>query len=636
MAIAKMKLVNIVGRLRDFDTVVRNCCISGNFHPEHTTAALEGYEEFVPIEEPNPYSSHLRMAVDIGLHSDIKLEYHDFSCLNLSDDELSAYVAKTQKEIDVLNNKWRDCTLRVAHLEQGIAQLEHIRDFDVNLDELFNSNFVNYRFGKLPKDSYAKLDLYDNEDLLIFFPLGEDSEYFWGFYVTLKNNAEKTDEVFTSLYFERVDIIEEAHGTPSEAIENIRSLLTASKTELTNAKKAVDDYWKSNRDTYLMVYSKLKYLSDSFDLRHFAAKCGDSFYIFGWVPDDEIKTFKKQFDKMKYTDCIIENEAGAENFSPPTKLINRSINKPFETYIQMYGLPAYNEIDPTPLMALVYSLVFGVMFGDFGQGVLILLVALWMKIKKKMQLGGIMIRCSLFSMLFGILYNSVFGYENVFPFTVLPVHNQNYVNYILLSAVFFGVFMIVACMVVNIINGIRQKDLAKCLFGNNGFAGIVFYLSAVLSVAMFMMLQKNILSPLIIIFLIVLPLILMALKEPLAKLLQHKKDWMPKKKGDFIIQSLFELFEILLSYLSNTISYIRVGAFVLSHAGMMTAVFAISEIGGHGQNLIAIVIGNIFVIALEGLIVGIQGLRLQFYEMFSRFYEGSGKPYEPVKIKYNI
>ena len=636
MAVAKMKLVNIVGRLRDFDTVVRNCCINGNFHPEHTPAALEGYEEFMPIEEANPYSSHLRMAVDIGVHSDIGLGYRDFSKLSFSRDELFAYVVKTQKEIDALNSNWRDCSLRVAHLEQGIAQLEHIRDFDASLDELFRSKFINYRFGKLPKDSYAKLDLYDDSDLLIFFPLGEDSEYFWGFYVTLKNNAEKTDEIFTSLFFERVDIIEEAHGTPSEAIEKIQTLLKEANAVLEKARNAVEDYWKSNRDTYLEVYSQLKYLSDSFDLRHFAAKCGDSFYIFGWVPSEEVNAFKKQFDKMKTADCIIENEDSAENISPPTKLINRGVDKPFETYIKMYGLPAYNEIDPTPLMAMVYSLVFGIMFGDLGQGVVILLVALWMKIKKKMQLGGIMIRCSLFSMLFGVLYNSTFGYENVFPVTVLPIHNQNYVNYILLSAIFFGVFMIVACMVVNIINGIRQKDLAKCLFGNNGFAGIVFYLSAVLAVAMFMMVQKNILSLWFIVFLIVLPLVLMALKEPLAKLIQRKSDWIPKNKGDFIIQSVFELFEVILSYLSNTISYIRVGAFVLSHAGMMAAVFAISEIGGHGQNIAAIVIGNLFVIALEGLIVGIQGLRLQFYEMFSRFYEGSGKPYEPVKIKYNI
>jgi V/A-type H+-transporting ATPase subunit I len=635
MAVDKMKLVNIVGRLKEFDMVVRECCIKGNFHPEPATSALEGYEEFVPVDEPNPFALHLRMAVDTAVHSGIALSYSDFSGLSIPDGELPAYVEKIQHEVNDLSAAERACITRCARLQQSIEQLEHLSELDVDLDEIFSCRFVNYRFGRLPKESYAKLEVHEEAELLIFFPIGEDTRYYWGFYVTLKDNAEKVDEIFASLYFERVDILTEAHGTPAVAVKNIKTLLAAAQQELAAAHQKLKDYWTLNLDVFLRVYSKYRYLSDSFELRKYAAKCGDSFYVFGWVPQEDVESFEKQFKKLKYVDCIIEDEENAENIVPPTKLNNSKAIKPFEGFVEMYGLPSYNEIDPTPVLSITYAVMFGIMFGDLGQGFIILLVALWMKFKKKMFLGDVMIRCSFFSMLFGTLYNSVFGYETLLPFTVLPVHNDNYVNSILMISIFYGVFLILFCMVLNIINGIKQKNLEKVFFSHNGVTGIIFYISGVTAVVMFMLFKTNILSPLFLIFLIVLPLVVIALREPLTRLIEHKKDWMPAKKGEFFMESFFELFEVILSFMSNTISYIRVGAFILSHAGMMAAVFVLSELAGHGQNPFVVVFGNVFVIGLEGLIVGIQVLRLEFYEMFSRFYEGTGKPYEPVSIKYN-
>ena len=99
------------------------------------------------------------------------------------------------------------------------------------------------------------------------------------------------------------------------------------------------------------------------------------------------------------------------------------------------------------------------------------------------------------------------------------------------------------------------------------------------------------------------------------------------------MQNFFEVFEYLLSYATNTMSFLRVGAFVLVHAGMMLVVFTLAEMtSGIGYVLIAI-IGNVFVMGLEGLLVGIQVLRLEFYEMFSRFFDGDGRPFNPVVVR---
>lgn len=633
MAIAKMKLVNIVGRLKDFDNVVRSCCLHGDFHPEQSSLALDDVEEFIPIEDLNPYTRALQRAVDIGVHSDIHLMYSNFDNLKMSDSELEVFIEKTEGEINKLNGKVRELTHDIARLEQGSMQLSHIKSMKISLDDIFSCKFFSFRFGRLPRDSYPKLEVCDENESVFFFPLEEDKDYYWGFYVVQNNNSEKIDTLFSSLYFERINIIEEAHGLPEEALVEITKDLAEKNSALAEAKAEVDQYWKGNRDKFLVIYSNIKYLADSFDLRKYASKCGDNFYVFGWVPEKDTENFAKQFQKLPGVDCVFETIEEAGNVEPPTNLINNKVLKPFENYVEMYGLPLYNEIDPTPIVAITYSIIFGIMFGDLGQGFVILLIALFMKYKKKMFLGDIMIRCSIFSMIFGFLYNSVFGYESVLPITILPVHNDSYVQTVLFTTVGLGVLLIIFCMCLNIINGIRQKNIEKILFSQNGVSGLIFYVTIIAAVVLLMLFKVSIITPIFFIFL-ALMLVIIGFKEPLSALCERKKNWVPEKKGDFLIQAFFELFEIVLAFLSNTISYIRIGAFILSHAAMMLAVFTIGGMLGNANNPVVLIIGNLFVIALEGLVVGIQGLRLQFYEMFSRFYEGGGKPYEPVTIKY--
>lgn len=99
----------------------------------------------------------------------------------------------------------------------------------------------------------------------------------------------------------------------------------------------------------------------------------------------------------------------------------------------------------------------------------------------------------------------------------------------------------------------------------------------------------------------------------------------------YITQTFFELFELLLSYFSNTLSFVRVGAFAVSHAAMMEVVLMLAGADDGNANILVLILGNIFVCGMEGLIVGIQVLRLEFYEMFSRFYRGTGHAFKPFR-----
>ena len=127
----------------------------------------------------------------------------------------------------------------------------------------------------------------------------------------------------------------------------------------------------------------------------------------------------------------------------------------------------------------------------------------------------------------------------------------------------------------------------------------------------------------------------MALNQPLSSLIIKHKAKLNTSKAMFITQAFFELFETMLSYFSNTLSFVRIGAFAVSHAAMMEVVMMLSGAEKGAPNWVVVILGNLFVCAMEGLIVGIQVLRLEYYEMFSRFYKGSGKEFKPYNKLHN-
>ena len=126
-----------------------------------------------------------------------------------------------------------------------------------------------------------------------------------------------------------------------------------------------------------------------------------------------------------------------------------------------------------------------------------------------------------------------------------------------------------------------------------------------------------------------IPLVIIFLKEPLASLVKKQAGKHSDSRVMFFVQGFFEMFEMLLSYFSNTLSFVRVGAFAVSHAAMMEVVMMLAGAESGSLNWAVVIIGNLFVCAMEGLIVGIQVLRLEYYEIFSRFHKGSGREFKP-------
>ena len=335
----------------------------------------------------------------------------------------------------------------------------------------------------------------------------------------------------------------------------------------------------------------------------------------------------------------METDETPAHGEPPTKLKNLKIFKPFEMFVKMYGLPSYHEIDPTIFVALTYIFIFGAMFGDAGQGACLLIGGLLLYKFKKIDLAAIIGTAGIFSTFFGLMFGSIFGFEDVIPAIWLrPVTAMadlpflGKLNTVFVVAIAFGMFMILLTMVFHIINAIRQKDLENIWFDQNAVAGLVFYGSLVAVILLFMTGHK-LPAGIVLGVMFGIPLIIIMLKEPLTRLIKKESPIIEGSKGMYFVQSFFEFFEVMLSYLSNTLSFVRIGAFAVSHAAMMEVVLMLAGAEAGSPNWLVIIAGNIFVTAMEGLIVGIQVLRLEYYEMFSRFYKGSGKPFRPFLTK---
>ncbi|MEG2597076.1 MAG: V-type ATPase 116kDa subunit family protein, partial [Oscillospiraceae bacterium] len=645
MAIEKMQLMDIAGHLPDLDETLEKCIESQVFHPEIGINTSEKSTEFISLNGDNTYVQSLKKLYDLSQDIHAKLEFQS----NISDfttEQAATEIERLQNQVSELATEKRALKASIEQYEEAIVLIKHLDGLDVTFDEIFASDYVKVRFGKLPYDSYAKLNFYDKKTFF-FFTFDHDSDYYWGVYFAPATKIAAIDEIFKSLYFERLRVPDYAHNKPEVAIKTISEMLEKDQVRLTEIRKTLSEVKDTKQEVLNSCFTVLKAASDTFALRKHVAVVNNSFYLEGFVPECNAQDLADQINNIDGVTCIINDADANPSLTPPTKLKNRRFSKPFQMFVGMYGMPSYHEFDPTTLVAVTYTLLFGAMFGDLGQGLVVALIGLFLALAKKMDFGRIMIRLGISSACFGLLEGSVFGMENVLDsfwketlgvsFLPIKVFDNGVTNMLLLGAVAIGAIVIAIAMVINICIGLKHKNYERAVFGNNGIAGLVLYLGSIGGAALMLLFQVNVLNPFFIIFVVVIPILLIFFREPLAKLMQKRKDIKPEGGiGNFIMENFFELFEYILSYLSNTMSFLRVGGFVLSHAGMMAVVISLSEMMTGSGSIVVMILGNIFVMCLEGMIVGIQMLRLEFYEIFSRFYSGDGKEYEPAAISYKV
>lgn len=641
MAVVKMKLVSVIGHMDSLDRVVQVCGDSGVFQPDDAMTFFSDTTGFSAIQEENPYTEPLERLKTAVERTGGRLRLTDM-LPDLADEELLAYADAFCGRVSRLTTERGELSARRESICRDIEQLEHFLGLGIDLESIQSCKTIKVRFGRLPKESFEKLQYYNENPYVLFFPGTSDAEYYWGVYFTPLDFADDVDRIFSSLYFERMQI-PTVVGTPKAVVDQLRAEQAQVDGRLDEIGRSLDVIWKNEAPACCQIYSRLKERAYYFGIRRHAAQYNDKFILAGWIPHRDERALRTALERVDGIEVSFERPDEDAHHTPPVKLRNPRLFRPFEFFVHMYGLPRYTESDPTAFIALTYIVLFGIMFADLGQGLVLSLIGWLMWKARGMDIGRILIPCGISSAVFGVAFGSVFGFEHlldplyrlVFGWEEKPIEvmESDTTVVILLAAVAIGVLLIAVSMVMNIRTCLKQRDYENGLFGANGVAGLVFYLSLIVGVACQLALGIPVLSLPYVLCLIVLPVLLMFFREVLGDLVAGKPDWKPQKWGEFIIQNFFEVFEFMLSYLSNTMSFLRVAAFVLVHAGMMMAVFAIGGMFGTLGFTITAVIGNLLVMAMEAVLVVIQVMRLEYYEMFSRYYIGDGKPFRPLSLR---
>ncbi|HIT90341.1 MAG TPA: ATPase [Candidatus Merdenecus merdavium] len=643
--VEKMKFISITGPKSDIDRAVNLYLSKYEIHLENAMAELKSVQHLSPYIESNPYKEALNQTQIFLDRLDITpSDTH----VEMSAQEALGIIDQVGKDMKILTDSYEELQEKKAEAIASLKKIEPFRELRYSIETILKFQFIRFRFGKIAKEYYEKFKKYVYQDLdTYFYRCHVDPEYIWGVYFVPTEQSHKIDAIYSSLHFERFYLPDEYTGTPEEAYLALNASIEQFSKQMIVLEQQMQDTLVESKDRIVDAAAKLKELSTNFDVRKLAActkKDGkDIFYILcGWISKEDSQALEKETADDEKVFCITENDDGDILSSPPTKLKNPKIFKPFEMFINMYGLPAYNEFDPTIFVALTYAFIFGAMFGDVGQGLCLAIGGFALYYFKKMDLAAVIGCAGIFSTIFGFMFGSIFGFEDIIePIWIRPIEHMTTLpfvgklNTVFIVAIAFGMFIILLSMVFHIINGIRAKDSENIFFDTNGLAGLVFYGSAVAIIVLFMT-GHQMPATFLLVILFVLPLILIALKEPLTNFIEKKKGDSSTGKVMFAVQAFFELFEMLLSYFSNTISFVRIGAFAVSHAAMMQVVLMLAGAENGGSiNWIVIILGNIFVAGMEGLIVGIQVLRLEYYEIFSRFYKGTGRPFIPFQNNGN-
>jgi V/A-type H+-transporting ATPase subunit I len=442
-------------------------------------------------------------------------------------------------------------------------------------------------------------------------------------------------QIFESLNYTKIDIPTGYTGTATQVIQQINSEIADLQNELANIRNSIKEFYDNYGDVIRQAVTIIEIEKQAEYIRTHTAIGRNLFCTYGFIPETDAAELKRTISdafglEVSVTvDSVEDRKAGV---SPPSKVKTTNFMRPFGFMIRMYGTPSYDELDPTPFFALSYMLLFGAMFGDIGQGAIILIAGLLVKYKiKQDEFGGILMRLGMSSAVFGLLYGSVFGNEDLIPALLIrPMEN---ITSILIYAIILGFVLLTIAYVYGMLNYRRRKDFENGFFSKEGLAGFLFFFVFAFMLANLAVKFTSIPNYVFLILLLVL-LLITVFKTPLANLLRHNSSlYDGEKKSDYYLEAGFGSIETILSVVSNLISFIRVGAFALNHVGLYLAFAAIASMFSSAIGSISmLVLGNIVIIALEGLIVFIQSMRLEYYELFSKYYTGEGTEYEPVSI----
>lgn len=568
------------------------------------------------------------------------------------------YAAVTHLEAEIQKQ-----TSVIAELEETVHEAKASTNLPLANENLERLSFITIKTGTIQPDKMARLQ----ETLgarAIIVPLDEKGR------IVAASSRKGRFALETELEragFVKLDLPTGSQPVSSEAVDALEKTLKLRKAELSALAVEKEKTAASFQDTWELFVLSIQLKRALLKVENRLEGTRWAYRLEGWVPANRTKGLIREVTAMFKNVAIrlvAPDEKGKDETdieSIPVLLKQNAFTRAFQSIVLSYGTPLYGDIDPTPVVAFFFTLLFAIMFGDLGQGLVIFLTGiLFVRTKKASfekykRFGPAFIAAGTGSMLMGLLVGSFFADDAILvPFEhmvtrvifnrssdrildIMPQGNLDAMFRFFGFTLGVGVFINSTGLVINMINLCRRKEYGEAIFSKTGLAGaFVFWwaigmavrIAAGGSLAWFDVPGLGI------------PLLALFLAEPLKALLPSRDGHREKiSLVDAAVGGMVEIIETISYYASNTMSFLRVAAFALAHAVLSFVVFTMAELirtrapGGSYAQIFVYIIGNIIIIGLEGLIVTIQVIRLQYYEFFSKFFTRSGKSFTPMSFE---
>lgn len=570
----------------------------------------------------------------------------DVSSSDITWNDLDGQLKKLNRELENLNQSQEDAGRELNHLREIKKYLEESAHIGFALENRDRHSYLAVEAGRVADENMEILNQSLQSVLHVMSPVQKLDGTTVVLIVSLRRDREKIQRALRNAGSKPVETQKEAEALTPDAVQGL-------ETRIQETQRRFDDLTLKKRTwtkTHIQFFNHALYQIKREVLKQkilqYFRKTEKTFLISGWIPVNEQDSFIAAVLKATKNRCIIEKSNADDMDSVitgkvdvPVQMKNLKPFKPFELITGAYGIPAYRTIDPTPILGISFMMMFGMMFGDLGHGLILALLGLIMFLKGRRGLyknvGILMIYAGSASMFFGLLFGSFFGFE---PLSWLPtvwVKPMESITTLFKVTIYFGIGMIFLAIFLNIINAIRQRKFLNAIFDKAGLLAAILYWCGIALASRVISSDPKVRSelPLIIILPMIVSMILLFLREPILHMAEARKTLFPEGVTTGIIGGLVEILEIVLGFLANTISFIRVAAFGLAHAGLFMAIFSLSDSVGGVGSIFVIFFGNIIIILLEGLVVSIQAVRLEFYEFFSRFFQQGKTAYRPLRME---
>lgn len=599
----------------------------GSFDPEFSEAAPGQLPEF-------PGEPYRQVYAETRAHLDKILSHYGIAAPEIIDAPMQPTSPAHLAETGIwLKEVWKQCSdhqERVRRLDEDhrrtaqlLRALGQFMDIGVDLALLQKkSALLDVRIGTLPRANlqrfeealglagYAAIRFLSSPEQVHLIIAGAAGQ------------AQEIERVLQAAGWRATEVPAEFHGRPDE----VRQELTGHMEHLARQRRQEDEQRLARlsqdnlRGRLLDIAHTLARAAPYAELAALICGRGNLATVNGWVPESQLPRLRRMLAESFGDRFALRarDPRADERLLVPSVIRHHRWLRPFASLVLNYGVPRYGEIDPTVLFAVSFILMFGMMFGDAGQGACIVLAGILLR-HRLGQYAPLAVAAGVSSAIFGLLYGSVFGFEHILPaLWMAPLSDPLLMLGVALA---WGVGFILLATVLTIRNCIADGRMREALLGSHGAAGLLLYLGLLSGAWRFATAGKLDIGTALMVC------------AALAAIFTHAWQKNPgSATTERTLIALMEGFESIMAYISNTLSFLRLAAFSLNHVALSIAIFTVGSMMHTTGYWLTVVLGNIFILVLEGAIVAIQTLRLEYYEGFSRFFGGDGRPFRPLTL----